>query len=70
MCIITRKKGEFDNIRTKLVDEKTSEDKLTVETLLESLEEKARVLDQLNLEILNGTENTDEAMEAEIFTQD
>ena len=70
MGIITRKKGEFENIRTKLVDEKTSEYKLTVETLLQSLEEKARVLDQLNLEILNGTENTEEAMEAEIFTQD
>ena len=70
MGIITRKKGEFENIRTKLVDEITSEDELIVETLLESLEEKARVLDQLNLEILNGTENTEEAMEAEIFTQD
>ena len=70
MGIITRKKGEFENIRIKLVDEITSEDKLTVETLLESLEEKAKVLDQLNLEFLNGTENTEEAMEAEIFTQD
>ena len=70
MGIITRKKGEFENIRTKLVDENTSEDKLIVETLLESLEEKARVLNQLNLEILNGTENTEETMEAEIFTQD
>ena len=69
MGIITRKKGEFENIRMKLVDEITSEDKLIVETLLESLEEKARVLDQLNLEILNGTENT-QALEAEIFTQD
>ena len=68
MGIITRKKGEFENIRTKLVDEITSEDKLIVETLLESLEEKARVLDQLNLEILISTENTEEAMEAEIFT--
>ena len=37
MGIITRKKGEFENIRTKLVDEITSEDKLIVETLLESL---------------------------------
>ena len=68
MGIITQEKGDFENIRTKLVDEITSEDKLTVETLLESLEEKARVLDQLNLEILNGTEDTEEAMEAEIFT--
>ena len=70
MGIITRKKGEFENIRTKLVDEFTSEDKLIVETLLELLEEKARVLDPLNLEFLNGTENTEEVMEAEIFTQD
>ena len=68
MGIITRKKCEFENIRTKLVDKITSEDKLIVETLLESLEEKARVLDQLNLENINGTENTEEAMEAEIFT--
>ena len=70
MGIIIRKNGEFENIRTKPVDEITSEDKLIVETLLELLQEKARVLDRLNLEILNGTENTEEAMEAVIFTQD
>ena len=70
MGIIIRKNGEFENIRTKPFDEITSEDKLIVETLLESLQEKVRVLDRLNLEILNGTESTEEAMEAVIFTQD
>ena len=61
MGIKTRKKGEFENIGTKLVDDITSENKLIVETLLESVEEKARVLYQMNMEILNGTENTEEA---------
>ena len=70
MCKITRKNSEFENIRTKLVDQITSEHKLTVETLLELLEENAKILDQLQLEILRGTRSTNEAMEAEIFTQD
>ena len=70
MGIITRTKNEFENIRTNLVDETTFENELTVETHIESLEGSAKVLDQLNLEIFNGTENTEEAMEAEIFTQE
>ena len=38
--------------------------------MIECFEDKIKTLDQINLEILNGTENTDEALEAEINTQD
>ena len=70
MGIVTRKRNDFETIKAKPVAEVTSDDRIVVETLIESLEDKAKTLDRSNLEILNGTENTDEALEAEINTQD
>ena len=68
--IVTRKRNEFDSIFAKSTDDVTSEDKILVEAVLESLLEKSKVFDQLNLEILNDTQNTDEALEAEVIIQD
>ena len=70
MGIVTRKRNEFDSITVKSTDDVTSGDKILVEAALESLLEKSKILDQINLEILNDTENTEEALEAEIVIQD
>ena len=69
MGTVTRKRNEFDSIAAKSTDDVTSEDKILV-AVLESLLEKSKVLYQLNLEILNDTENTDEALKAKIIIQD
>ena len=70
VAIITRKQATFEQIAGKTTLELTDEDRNTAETLLASLSDKNKVVDSLNLEILDLTENTDDQMEAEIVHQD
>ena len=70
VAIITRKQSTFEQIVGKTTLELTDEDRNTAETFLASLSDKNKVVDSLNLEILDLTENTDEQMEAEIVHQD
>ena len=70
VAIITRKQATFEQIAGKTTLESTDEDRNTAETLLASLSDKNKVVDSLNLEILDLTENTDDQMEAEIVHQD
>ena len=60
MGVVTRKGNEFDKIKTKPTEEITADDRLLAETLLESLTGK-------RAKILDATETSDEALDAEIF---
>ena len=70
MGVVTRKGNEFDKIKTKPTEEITAYDTLLAETLLEPLTEKIAKIGEINLKILDATETSDEALEAEIFRQD
>ena len=70
MGVVTRKGNEFDKIKTKPTEEITADDKLLAETLLESPIEKRAKIGEINLKILDATETSEEALEAEIFKQD
>ena len=55
VAIITRKQATFEQIVGKTTLELTDEDRNTAETLLASLSDKNKVVDSLNLEILDLT---------------
>ena len=50
MGIVTRKRNDFETIKAKPDAEVTSDDQIVVETLIESLEDKVKTLDQIKLE--------------------
>ena len=70
MGVVTRKDNEFDNIKTKPTEEITADDILLAKPVLESLTEKKAKIGERYLKILDATETSDEALEAENFEKD
>ena len=62
-------RATFDKLKMKPIDEITPDDRLPAETLLASLTEKIAKIGEINFKILDITESSDEALEAEIQTR-